>query len=91
MMRAAVCGPMPSMVVSRRADLVVAQFAFDVALDFAQAAAQQVEVLAGVAGLQAVGRAVVLADGALCGLDQRAASSGPTLVAAVVAQAWPGA
>ena len=72
MMRAAECGPMPSMVVQELADLVGVEQALDVALDLGQAAAPEVEVLAEVAGLQRVDRAVMLADRAL-GRRRRAA------------------
>ena len=53
------------------ADLVLAQFAVEVAVEIAQAAAQGVEVIAGVADLQAIGGAVVLSDGAPGGVDER--------------------
>ena len=52
------------------ADLMFAQFAVDVAVEFAQAAAQEVEVLAEVTHLDAISGAVVLADGALGSVDQ---------------------
>ena len=60
------------------ANLVLAQFAFDVAVDIAQAVAQHVEVIAGIANLQAVGRAVMLANRAARCIDEGASEIGPT-------------
>lgn len=69
------------------ADLVVAQQALDVAREGAQAAAQQVEVFAGVADLDPVGLAMVAPDGDLGGLDELPGQGVPDRVAPVVAEA----
>jgi hypothetical protein len=68
------------------ADLVGVEQILDVALDVVQAPPPQVEVLADVARLQSVGRAVMLADGAPRGLDQLFGQLGTDHVPAVVAQ-----
>ena len=68
------------------AHLVLAQFAVEVAIELAQAAAQGVEVIAGVADLQAIGGAVMLSDGAAGGLDEQARQVQADVMVAVVAQ-----
>lgn len=69
------------------ADLVgVEQVFFDVALDVGQAPSPQIEVLADMAGLQRVGRSVVLADGAFGSLDQLLGQLGADQVTPVVAK-----
>ena len=87
MMRAADCGPMPSMVVQQLADLVGVEQALDVALDLDQAAAPEVEVLAEVAGLQRrrPGRDAGRSE-RLAAVDQLLGQLGADQVAAVVAQ-----
>jgi hypothetical protein len=52
------------------ADLMLAQLAVEVVIELAQAAAQQVEVLAGVAHLQAVRGPVMVADRTPSGVDE---------------------
>ena len=71
------------------ADLVLAQFAVEVAIEIAQAAAQGVEVIAGVTDLQAIGSAVMLSDRAACGVDECARQVQADVMAAVVAQRRP--
>ena len=68
------------------ADLVGVEQVLDVALDVVQAPSPQVEILADVARLQRVGRAVMLADGAPRGVDQLFGQLGADHVPAVVAQ-----
>ena len=68
------------------ADLVLAQSAVEIAVELAQAAAQDVEVIAGVADLQAIGGAVVLSDGAAGGVAEQARQVQADVMAAVVAQ-----
>ena len=67
-------------------DLVAFEQTVDVTLDLDQASAPQVEVLADVAGLQLIRRPVMLADGALGGLDQLGGPLGSDQVAPVVEQ-----
>ena len=67
------------------ADLVLAQFAVEVSVEIAQAVAQGVEVIAGVADLQAIGGAMVLSDRAPCGVDKLARQVQADVMAAVVA------
>ncbi len=68
------------------ADLMLAQFAVDVAIELAQATAQDIEVLAGVTHLDAVRLGVMASDGVLRRLDQRAGQFRADLVTSVVAQ-----
>ena len=72
--------------MSAAADLVVVEQALDVAVALCQPSAPEVEILADVAHLDTVGRAVVLADGALGGDDELLGEFGTDGVAAVVAQ-----
>jgi len=53
-------------------DLMLAQFALDIVVELAQPAAQQIQILAGVTHLDAVGHALMLADRMPCSVDQRA-------------------
>ena len=60
------------------ADFMATEFIFDVVVELAQSLAQRIEVLAGVADLDAIGGAVMLADGAAGGVDEGARRSRPT-------------
>ena len=71
------------------ADLVAIEQARDVALDLGQAAPPQDEILAEVAGLHIIDRAVMLTDRALGGLDQLLGQPGADQVTAVVGRAAP--
>src|SRR2546427_264968 len=63
-------------------DLMLAQFAFDVPVELAQAAAQHVEVITGVTDLQAVGGAVMLPDRAAGGVREGAGGGDVQLMSA---------
>ena len=69
-----------------RADLVIIELAGDVAVQFPDASAQQVQVLAGVADLDAVGGTMMVADRDLGRRDQRRGQLRTDLVDAVVDQ-----
>src|SRR5512144_1050906 len=79
MSRAAVLVPMPSIEVR-------SELASDVAVQFPDASAQQVQVLAGVADLDAVSRTMMVADRDLGRPDQHRGQLRADLVDAVVDQ-----
>src|SRR4029077_10949315 len=68
------------------ADLMLAQFAFDVVVELTQPSAQDIEILAGVANLDAVGGAVVLTHRTPGGGDECSSEVEADLMPPVIAQ-----
>lgn len=90
--RAAVVGPMPSSVVRERSDLVVLERALDVGVELVRRRRRSTsEVLAGAADLDAVGGAVVAADGRLRSFDESLSRSPRRPYAGGRNRAWQGA